>query len=265
VSDVLVLCYHAVSDDWRPALAVPPARFEQQLTMLVERGYTGATFTQAVTAPPAARTLAVTFDDGFRSVLDRARPILDELGLPGTVFVPTDFPDRARLRWDGIEHWLDGPHEHELRPLSWGELGELAEAGWEVGSHTRTHPRLTQLADTKLRDELLGSRLECQRRLGRPCRAVAYPYGDVDRRVVAAAAAAGYETGAGLPVRLHRRRPIEWPRIGIFANDPPRRFATKVSPLWRWVIGVPPAEAVLHFNKHARRRLGRASAAELRG
>ena len=38
--------------------------------------------------------------------------------------------------------WLDSPHAGELTPMSWDELGELSELGWELGSHTRTHPRL---------------------------------------------------------------------------------------------------------------------------
>jgi peptidoglycan/xylan/chitin deacetylase (PgdA/CDA1 family) len=64
MSDVLVLCYHAVSVRWPAELSVTPERLEEQLRLLVRRGFKGATFHQAVIAPPAPRTLAVTFDDG---------------------------------------------------------------------------------------------------------------------------------------------------------------------------------------------------------
>src|SRR4029078_9082552 len=90
MSDVVVLCYHAVSPDWPAQMSVTPERFEQQLRLLVGRGDRGATFAQAAVASPHRKTLAARFADGLRSVLDRAYPVLERLGLPGTVFVPTD-------------------------------------------------------------------------------------------------------------------------------------------------------------------------------
>lgn len=86
--------------------------------------------------PPAIRTLAVTFDDAFASVIDRALPILSALEVPATVFVPTGFMDaRQPLRWPGIDHWADSEYAHELTSMAWGDLTALAEHGWEVGSH----------------------------------------------------------------------------------------------------------------------------------
>jgi peptidoglycan/xylan/chitin deacetylase (PgdA/CDA1 family) len=172
----------------------------------------------------------VTFDDAFGSVLDLAYPILSELDVPGTVFVPTVFPDEDRaLAWSGIDHWARGPHAGELAALSWADLRLLADDGWEIGSHTRSHPRLTLLDDAGLADELLDSREACERELGRPCASIAYPYGDVDVRVVNAARAAGYQTGGTLPSRLCRGLPLSWPRIGVYHRDDLRRFRLKTS------------------------------------
>src|SRR5205085_9051635 len=86
LSDVLVLCYHAVSPTWGASLSVTPDEFESQLRTLLRRGWRGATFRDAVLRPPWPRTLAVTFDDAFLSVLELAHPILARLGLPATVF-----------------------------------------------------------------------------------------------------------------------------------------------------------------------------------
>ena len=94
MSDVLVLCYHAVSAEWPAGLSVTPERLEAHLAGLLARGYRGATFRDAVLNPPATRTVAVTFDDAYRSVLDLAAPLLRRLGIPGTVFVPTAFAAR---------------------------------------------------------------------------------------------------------------------------------------------------------------------------
>jgi peptidoglycan/xylan/chitin deacetylase (PgdA/CDA1 family) len=178
--------------------------------------------------------VAVTFDDGFRSVIEHALPILSLHGFVGTVFVATDHVGRdAPMDWPVIDRWIGGPHEHELLPLSWAELARLAAAGWEIASHTRSHPRLTELDDATLREELAGSREECEQRLGVSCRSLAYPYGVVDHRVMVATRRAGYLAGAALPARIHRVHRYRWPRVGVWPNDPPRVWEAKLSPLAR--------------------------------
>jgi peptidoglycan/xylan/chitin deacetylase (PgdA/CDA1 family) len=117
--------------------------------------------------------------------------------------------------------------------MSWAELRSLDEAGWEIGSHTGSHPRLTQLDDDRLQDELARSKAALEEQLAGPCSSLAYPYGDVDPRVVAATARAGYSSAAGLPQRLHSPDPLNWPRIGIYCLDDDFRFRLKVSPAAR--------------------------------
>ncbi len=236
--DTLVLCYHAVSPTWPAALAVSPELLERQLKFLIARGYHGATFSNAVTAPPQKRTLVVTFDDAYRSTLTAGKPILDRLGLPGTVFVPTSYPEAGPMVWSGIDMWVGGPHEHELTPMSWEELRNVASAGWEIGSHTVSHPRLTSCTDDQLRAELVDSRQACIDALGVPCNSLAYPYGDVDGRVVDAARAAGYRAAAVLATRFHSPRALEWPRTGIYRIDVLPRFAAKTMPVARKVTHV---------------------------
>lgn len=228
MTNVLVLCYHAVSETWDARLSVTPERLERQLESLVRRGYRGATFSDAVSRPPAARTLAVTFDDAYRSVLELAFPVLERLDLPGTVFVPTRFAGcEEPMTWPGINGWLDGPHEHELYPLDWEQLGALIEAGWEVGSHTASHPKLTELDDESLATELGESKATCEDALGAPCTSIAYPYGDVGARVVQATREAGYSFGAALPPAFHAPRALEWPRVGVYHADGMWRFRLK--------------------------------------
>ena len=134
------------------------------------------------------------------------------------------------MTWAGIDGWLGGPYEPELAPMSWDELGRLAAAGWEVGSHTHTHPRLTTLGDAELAEELTRSRELCSEHMGTACRTVAYPYGDHDERVVAAAGRAGYGAAATLSARLSRPEPLRWPRVGVYHADDMHRFRAKVSP-----------------------------------
>jgi peptidoglycan/xylan/chitin deacetylase (PgdA/CDA1 family) len=233
MSDTLVLCYHAVSEEWPAVLSTTPTDLRAQCEYLHRRGYRAVTFSEAV-EPGHGRRVAITFDDAFRSVLELAKPVLEHYEMVGSVFAPTDFPGAGvPLAWPGIEQWLSGPHEGELRCMSWEELDALAGGGWEIGSHTRSHPHLTRLDDAALAVELRGSREDCEERLGRPCVSLAYPYGDVDARVIRAAGEAGYRCAGTLPDRAQRldaREPLSWPRLGIYHGEPGWRWRLKMAP-----------------------------------
>jgi peptidoglycan/xylan/chitin deacetylase (PgdA/CDA1 family) len=233
--DVLVLCYHALSERWPAALSTTPREFEAQVSLLARRGYRGVTFEDAVHGPAAERAVAITFDDAFRSVFELARPILEHHRMPATVFVPTSFAGtETPMSWTGIGQWTQSEYETELMPMSWEQLGRLAGHGWEIGSHTRSHPRLTVVDQGRLAEELAGSREDCERELGLPCRSLAYPYGDHDQRVVEAAKTAGYRAAGTLPGRFPRvADAYAYPRVGVYRNDPRWRFRLKVSPVLR--------------------------------
>jgi peptidoglycan/xylan/chitin deacetylase (PgdA/CDA1 family) len=236
VNDVLVLSYHAVSEDWPAGLAIAPDRFRDHVRCLVRRGYRGVTFSEAALGTPEHDAVAITFDDAYRSVLEVALPILSEAGFPATVFAPTAFigSDKAMV-WPGIDQWQDGEYADELLPMSWSELEALAVRGWEIGSHTRRHPVLPRLATDVLDEELRRSRADVEDRLGRPCLSLAYPYGYRDDRVIDATRRAGYAAAA----RTARGRftppnsPLDWPRIMITRQDAERRFRIKISPRFR--------------------------------
>jgi peptidoglycan/xylan/chitin deacetylase (PgdA/CDA1 family) len=228
MSDLLVLCYHSVSETWPAPTSVKPEDLERQLSAFVRRGYRGATFSDALTAPPAEKTLVVTFDDAHRSVLETAAPILGRLGLPATVFVPTDYPDTGRpMAWDGYDPWLGTEFESELGCLGWDELRGLVARGWEIGSHTKSHPHLPRLDAEAIGKELRESREVCEEKMGERCWSVAYPYGDHDDRVLRAAAEAGYRFGATIPRKATAPVPFGWPRVGVYFGEGPERLVLR--------------------------------------
>jgi len=130
--------------------------------------------------------------------------------------------------------------------MSWTELAGLAAGGWEIGSHTCSHPHLTQLDDGVLQTELVQSRRACEEMLQQPCRTIAYPYGDHDDRVVDATGAAGYSAACTLPVRFSAPAPLRYPRIGVYHEDDDARFKAKVSPLSRRLRGSPAWPVATH-------------------
>ena len=216
--DLLVLCYHAVQEAPVTALDVSESALRKQLELLLAKGYCGSTFAAAVGGAVGARTLAVTFDDGHRSVLERAFPLLSELGMPATVFVPTSLVGQPGA-------------------LSWDELRELARAGWEIGSHTVSHAMLTQASEDELANELRESRESIERELDQPCHSLAYPYGEADARVIAAAEAAGYRAACVLSGRLASSSVLAWPRVGVGPADGDVVFRIKTAPLVRRMRG----------------------------
>jgi peptidoglycan/xylan/chitin deacetylase (PgdA/CDA1 family) len=232
--DILVLSYHTVSPWWPSQLAVLPESFERQIRTLKARGYRSVGFEEAVkSGGTPGRRVAVTFDDGYRSVLRHAHPILERHGWTATVFVPVAFVGAGVMSWPGIEGWSSGPHASDLEALSWEELRQLAGAGWEVGSHTCFHADLPTLGDEELARELVHSRETCERELGRPCRSLAYPFGRWDDRVLRAVRAAGYTCAATVPDNLAIADALLWPRLGIYRGDGAVSFALKVSPVLR--------------------------------
>jgi peptidoglycan/xylan/chitin deacetylase (PgdA/CDA1 family) len=217
----LLLAYHAVGAG---SVAIPERALRTQLSLLSRRGYVGLTAAEAErrrqdgTLPP--RTVVVTFDDGFRSVL-RAKPILDEVGFPATVFAVTSFVESGEpLRWPGLERSEES--------LGWSQLELLREAGWEVGSHTVTHPLLPDVGDAELERELADSRAAIRQRLD-SCETLAYPYGRADERTAAAAARAGYLAAFTLG-RAHRPdEPLRRPRLGLRGVDRGLRLRVRLS------------------------------------
>ena len=229
----MILCYHAVSSDWPSSLAMSEELLARQVAHLHARGYEGFTFAEAehrrAVGTLPRRSVVVTFDDAYASTL-RALPILSAVGYPATVFVVTRFAESGELlRWPGVEQWHGGAYEPELRPLRWHDLEELLEAGWEIGSHTVTHPRLPDLDDDELARELVESRRTIEKRLG-ACETIAYPYGLADERVAAAAAAAGYRAAVTLTAAHRTDTPFLRPRIGLYPADGGLRLRVKLSP-----------------------------------
>ncbi len=99
----------------------------------------------------------LTFDDGFRSNFDIAAPLLEKHGYRGVFFISTDFLGDDRADCDRRFQRQDPPQPEPY--MSWPECADLIARGHVVGSHTRTHARLSDsLAPGPLTDEIAGSR-----------------------------------------------------------------------------------------------------------
>jgi peptidoglycan/xylan/chitin deacetylase (PgdA/CDA1 family) len=224
VSRPLVLCYHAVSDTWEHSLSVRPADFERQLRF-VRRLYRPVYAAEVVRG--RGRLLHVTFDDAFRSI-DAALPALERLGAPATVFACSDLADEGLPLAVPELAAAAAAQPDELATHAWDRLRELAERGVEIASHTCSHPHLPRLGDDELDRELQESRARLEDEVRRPCRFLAYPFGDEDGRVRAAARRAGYEAAFALPGDVAAPDDFAVPRLGVWRRDTLPRLTLKL-------------------------------------
>lgn len=181
---VPILMYHVIKapplGTPYPELWVKPADFKRQMAWLAENGFTGITMAQLFKYwdqgfKLPAKPVVISFDDGYPSHAKHARPVLAAHHWPGVLFLET------------------GNVGNPESGFTVAMVRELIAAGWEIDSHTITHPDLTTLDDAELRRELVGSRTKIKRMFGQPAQFFAYPAGKYDAGVVAAVKAAGYK------------------------------------------------------------------------
>jgi peptidoglycan/xylan/chitin deacetylase (PgdA/CDA1 family) len=172
-----ILTFHGL-DDRSSVISFPPHVFRRGLARLHERGYRTASLAEVATClrrglPLPARTVVITFDDGYRSVYDEAFPVLRQYGMTATVFLTIGDSDASAPA--GRLPALGG---REM--LSWSEIREMHALGMEIGAHTLTHPDLTRLPRARVEVELRDSKDRIEDALSAPVECFAYPYGRFD-------------------------------------------------------------------------------------
>jgi peptidoglycan/xylan/chitin deacetylase (PgdA/CDA1 family) len=223
---LLVICYHSVSHDWEHALSVTPAAFREQVASLARSGVPPVS--AEALAAGERRGLHVTFDDAYKDVV-HALPLLEDLGLPATIFASTAFADEGRpLAVPELAADAEA-HPELLATMTWDELREAADSGVEIGGHTVSHPHLTRLTDAELDRELVDSKQRIEDELGRPARLLAYPYGEHDARVHDAVRRAGYAAAFAQWPGSSLRNPFALPRVSFYRGESLRRATVKTT------------------------------------
>ena len=147
------------------------------------------------------RYFHLSFDDGLRNNFTNAMPILRRHSVPAIFFVPSGV---IGADWERTRNYcVDVTHyRNPIETLRWDDLKAMLDAGFEIGSHTRSHARFSAIsADTnRLQDEILGSKEDLEKGLAYRCRYISWPYGttsDADASSVGFTKTAGYEACFG--------------------------------------------------------------------
>jgi peptidoglycan/xylan/chitin deacetylase (PgdA/CDA1 family) len=202
-----ILAYHGTGTPEWGVNDVSADDFKQQVEHALSLGYRFEPAEEIARGNGGPFSLAITFDDGLRSIL-AVTGWLAERHLPFTVFVVTE--------------WAGEPADLFL---SWDELGELAAAGASIGSHSLSHRNFRSLSATERRDDLQRSRYEIEKRLGHAPEGFAIPFGrrrDWDMECTELARIAGYES---VYAQAESRRPRGTVgRSFVTRYDRPRQF-----------------------------------------
>jgi peptidoglycan/xylan/chitin deacetylase (PgdA/CDA1 family) len=201
-----ILTYHSL-DDSGSVISVPPERFRRQMEFLASSRVPVVPLDEAMHRP---NCVAITFDDGFRNFLDYGAPVLDQLGLPATVFVVSGYCGRSN-------NWPTQPKGVlDLPLMDWLDLAGLPPS-ISIGAHTDTHPHLTELTDAECDRELRESQERIEQRMGRRIRTMAYPYGSRSASVMAAAGRY-FDLAVGTSLRFLSSRScaLDLPRIDAY-------------------------------------------------
>ena len=204
---VPILVYHALGEpppsEEYPGLYVSDPEFEAEMAWLHEHGYEAVTLDQVERAwhhggTLPARPIVITFDNGYPEQVTFAPDVLSRYGWPGVLFEIT---------------------EEHLRPA---EIRPVIALGWEVDSHSATHPNLTELSGKELEYQVAASRRYLRRKLGVSSDNFCYPSSEYDAATIAAVKEAGYvgavTENAGY---ASRDRPYELDRYEIEGGEGP--------------------------------------------
>jgi peptidoglycan/xylan/chitin deacetylase (PgdA/CDA1 family) len=159
-----ILCYHSVGQAGAGVNDVKPEQFRRHIELALRLGFRFVPPVQIARIGSTPVDLAITFDDGWTSVLSKAAPILHDYGIPWLLFVVSSWSDH-QSKWA------------KESILPWREVEHLMAMGVQIGSHSATHPDFGSIERAQMIDELCGSRDAIKRRLGFAPSSFAIPYG----------------------------------------------------------------------------------------
>jgi peptidoglycan/xylan/chitin deacetylase (PgdA/CDA1 family) len=207
VSRIAFLMYHELELPQRPLCdsdpgyvryVLPAAMFQAHVERFRSDQLRGISIREALARQDASRCVAITFDDGSETDLLTAAPVLRDAGFGATFYVTVEHLGRRGF-------------------LSKSQLRQLAELGFEVGSHAMTHRYLRDLPNAEVRAELVDSKRELEDITGGRVVQFSCPGGRWDRRVLQMAREAGYDSlvTSAIGMNSHRSDRFRLNRIPI--------------------------------------------------
>lgn len=191
------------------------------------------------------RYVAIAFDDGFENVVVNAIPELVKRNIPATLFVTANALGKLAEWWPGQSV------ERYQRIITEEELRQLPDPLVTIGSHTMTHPFLTQVDRADAERELRESRSRLEQILEQEVTLFSFPYGDFNDAVVEWCREIGYQrVFTSLPRSALRENDYVNGRVAADPSDWPLEFYLKLSGAYNWAPYASSAKRLLHLLWH---------------
>src|SRR3990167_32356 len=211
----IVLLYHSLEDSpW----ALSKNNFIDHIKWIFDHCVV-LSLTDLIHAKPTHDTqIALTFDDGYFSLYRHVLPILNEKKMVATAYINTGWIGETlndrKLSNSQLGHYPKDTF------LTWPEVRDLHNEGWEIGSHGVNHHDFTSIESDLIKKELSYSKYQIESQLSTTCMHFAYPYGKHSQSVKKIVQECGYQYAAGARHGSLSANSNLWafPRINL-AND----------------------------------------------
>jgi peptidoglycan/xylan/chitin deacetylase (PgdA/CDA1 family) len=221
--------YHRVTEEpvkgSKYDVFVTQANLKRHMCSLKEREFETVTFGDFFRRKLPKRPIVLTFDDGYEDNHRNLLPLLREFKMKAVVYVLGDRKHQTNF-------WDTSKGEPEAPLLSEGQIREMAASGLvEVGAHSLSHRKLTELPIVEMQKEIRESKKALESFLGEPVFSFAYPYGDLNGEVKKAVQEAGYPFGIAVesgPTRFGADL-MEIRRVHMFPDTAGIDFMKKTS------------------------------------
>ncbi len=222
--------YHEVTPVARAdylRFTVSTRAFAWQMRWLARTGFTAISVDQLVAArdgrsPLPRRPVVITFDDGSVDSVRFAPPVLTRHGFTAIFYIVAGLMGQP-------SEWLQREVGFRLPLIDWATARTLHADGFEIGSHTMTHPRLARIAPDEAREELVRSREMIEQHIARPIEHLSYPFGSHDDQVLRLARDAGYRTACTtLEARSQGEDLLALRRIPVYGTDSRLDFVSRL-------------------------------------
>lgn len=226
-----ILAYHKIDRRFEWGVTrLYPGQFELQMKFLHDRHYRVVPLSEGLSGKVKMPCAVITFDDAYRELKENAFHLMEQYSFRGTIFVVTGFVGKKNT-WDVNLAYRTFTH------LDWVDLRKLVEAGYEVGSHSHTHPDLTKIESRRVREELAVSKQILEDRLGTTVRYISYPFARYSETVKNIAWECGYEGGVCLSHPLKRGDDMfEIERLSVYVFDSMMNFKSKLRLYGTWGV-----------------------------
>lgn len=237
-----ILMYHSISEEDESRLhayyriATSPAEFAAQMEYLHQCGYKTCSLAEGIAqletpTESAAKSVVITFDDGFRNIHQSAFPLLNQFGFTATVFLPTAYIGERPLLFQRKEC------------LTWSEVRELQKYGISFGSHSVTHPQLFGLDADAIQLEIENSKKSIEEKTGCAVDSFSYPYAfpqtnsEFKGRFRNSLLCAGYKNGVSTVVGRAGRGSDRFfmERLPMNSLDDRALFQAKLTGAYDWI------------------------------